>query len=92
MNDSKLAGIAQQFGTPAYVFDEEALRQRVAFLQENLPARAVLCFAVKANPFAIPLISPVVHRFEVCSPGELNNCRAVGVAPEELVLSGVYKD
>ena len=41
LNDSKLAGIAQQFGTPAYVFDEEALRQRVAFLQENLPARAV---------------------------------------------------
>ncbi|RNL10723.1 diaminopimelate decarboxylase [Parvibacter caecicola] len=92
LNDSKLAGIAQQFGTPAYVFDEEALRQRVAFLQENLPARAVLCFAVKANPFAIPLISPVVHRFEVCSPGELNICRAVGVAPEEIVLSGVYKD
>lgn len=92
MNDQSLAAIAQQFGTPAFVFDEADLHARVAFLKENLPSRATLCFAVKANPFAIPLISPVVHRFEVCSPGELNICRAVGVAPEEIVLSGVYKD
>lgn len=84
--------IAAEFGTPAFVFDEAELHSRVAFLKENLPARATLCFAVKANPFAIPLISPVVHRFEVCSPGELNICRAVGVEPEEIVLSGVYKD
>ncbi len=92
MNDEKLMSIARQFGTPAFVFDEAELHARVAFLRENLPARATLCFAVKANPFAIPLIRPVVHRFEVCSPGELNICRAVGVAPEEIVLSGVYKD
>lgn len=92
MNDEKLMAIAQQFGTPAFVFDEADLHARVAFLKENLPPRATLCFAVKANPFAIPLIRPVVHRFEVCSPGELSICRAVGVQPEEIVLSGVYKD
>ena len=92
MNDEKLMDIAREFGTPAFVFDEADLHARVAFLRENLPARATLCFAVKANPFAIPLISSEVHRFEVCSPGELNICRAVGVAPEEVVLSGVYKD
>lgn len=92
MEDEKLIAIADKFGTPTYVFDEAALRDRVALLQEVLPARATLCFAVKANPLAIPLVSPYVHRFEVCSPGELRICQNTGVNPAEIVLSGVAKD
>ena len=92
MNDENLIAAADAFGTPLYVFDEASLRDRVALLEETLPARAALCFAVKANPLAIPLISPYVHRFEVCSPGELRICQNVGVDPAEIVLSGVAKD
>ncbi|WP_302961291.1 alanine racemase [uncultured Adlercreutzia sp.] len=92
MNDSRLIAAADEFGTPLYVFDEEPLRERVALLEDVLGPRATLCFAVKANPLAIPLISPYVHRFEVCSPGELRICQNVGVPAGEIVLSGVAKD
>ena len=92
MNDSRLIAAADEFGTPLYVFDEEPLRERVALLEDVLGPRATLCFAVKANPLAIPLITPYVHRFEVCSPGELRICQNVDVPAGEIVLSGVAKD
>lgn len=92
MHDSQLMALAREYGTPLYLFEQTALRERVALLRECLPTRAELCFAIKANPFALPIIRPYVHRLEVCSPGELNICDACDVAPEEIVLSGVYKD
>lgn len=92
MNDTQLMTLAREYGTPLYLFEQTALRDRVALLRECLPARAELCLAIKANPFALPIIRPYVHRLEVCSPGELNICEACGTAPEEIVLSGVYKD
>lgn len=92
MNDAQLMALAHEYGTPLYLFEQTALRDRVALLRECLPARAELCLAIKANPFALPIIRPYVHRLEVCSPGELNICEACGTAPEEIVLSGVYKD
>lgn len=92
MNDTQLMTLAREYGTPLYLFEQTALRDRVALLRECLPVRAELCLAIKANPFALPIIRPYVHRLEVCSPGELNICEACGTAPEEIVLSGVYKD
>lgn len=92
MNDAQLMALAHEYGTPLYLFEQTALRDRVAFLRACLPKRAELCLAIKANPFALPIIRPYVHRLEVCSPGELNICEACGTAPEEIVLSGVYKD
>ena len=92
MNDTQLMTLAREYGTPLYLFEQTALRDRVALLRECLPARAELCLAIKANPFALPIIRPYVHRLEVCLPGELNICEACGTAPEEIVLSGVYKD
>lgn len=92
MNDAQLMSLAREYGTPLYLFEQTALRDRAALLRECLPERAELCLAIKANPFALPIIRPYVHRLEVCSPGELNICEACGTAPEEIVLSGVYKD
>ena len=43
MNDENLIAAADAFGTPLYVFDEASLRDRVALLEETLPARALLC-------------------------------------------------
>ena len=51
----------------------------------------VLCYAVKANTFITKELIDTIHRFEVCSPGEAEICRAVGVPSENMVISGVYK-
>ena len=92
MTDSALRALADRFGTPLYVFDDRALVQRVRYLREALPARVGICFAIKANPFVLPALEPLVDRLEVCSPGEYRICRALGVPGEKVVLSGVNKD
>ena len=83
--------IPENLETPAYVFDQNTLRKRAAYLRERLPGALSLCFAVKANPFLVKELAPLTDRLEVCSPGELRICQELGVAEEKLVISGVYK-
>ena len=92
MTDSALRALADRFGTPLYVFDDRALVQRVRYLREALPARVGICFAIKANPFVLPALEPLVDRLEVCSPGEYRICRALGLPHDKIVVSGVHKD
>ena len=78
--------------TPCYIFDEEELAGRAQQTKEALAScGAELCFAVKANPFLIPLLDPVIGKYEVCSPGELEICRKYGVVGEKIIFSGVVK-
>lgn len=91
MNKNTLARLAQYCPTPMYIFDITALRARIRSLRSHLPAGTGLCYAVKANTFILREITDCVDRFEVCSPGEGAICEALGLPPEKLVISGVYK-
>lgn len=91
-DDEELLSLADFFGTPLYVFDGRALAERIAYLRTSLTPRAELCYAMKANPFVLGVVEPLVSRLEVCSPGELRICRSLGIANEKLVISGVYKE
>ncbi len=91
MNDQILARAAALAGTSCYVFDIDALKERVAFLRGHLPEGVLLCYAVKANPFLAGEIAPVIDRLEICSPGELAICERLGCDPGRYVISGVYK-
>ena len=62
LTDSALRALADRFGTPLYVFDDRALVQRVRYLREALPTRVGICFAIKANPFVLPALEPLVDR------------------------------
>ena len=77
--------------TPFYVFDKDELLKRVNILSQKLPSNATLCYAIKANPFLIPLLQDSGILFEVCSPGELSICQKYNVNPEQIVFSGVCK-
>ena len=83
--------LLQENKTAFYVFDIAKLKARIAHLQAALPPEVVLCYAVKANTFITKELIDTIHRFEVCSPGEAEICRAVGVPSENMVISGVYK-
>ena len=61
--------------TPAYVFDIDILRRKVAMICEILGSHAKMCYAIKANPFILKPIDDMVPKYEVCSPGELEICR-----------------
>lgn len=85
------AALAVVPGSPFHCFDTDRLLERVTWIRRSAGAEVDVCFAVKANPFLVETLAPAVDCFEVCSPGEYEICRAAGVRPEQVVLSGVYK-
>ena len=93
-----LLTIAEQFGTPAYVYSRAALE---AALQEFLdvlnghPAGqgALVCYAAKANSdlAILNLFSRMGAGFDIVSGGELRRALAAGADPRKVVFSGVGK-
>lgn len=78
--------------TPFYLFDEAECVSRALTIKQAVKAwNGRICFAIKANPFLIPSLMPVVDKFEVCSPGELEICRKYKVPGEKILFSGVVK-
>lgn len=80
-----------RFGTPAYVFDLDKLKERVEKIKNALGSKAKICYAMKANPFIIRLMNEYIDKYEVCSPGEYEICYRHGIAPEKIIVSGVNK-
>lgn len=96
MNQIVLRKIAEEYHTPAYVFDLDMLRKRVDMirncLRKELGERIRICYAMKANPFLISPLKKCVDCYEVCSPGEFRICEKTGIPMEQIVLSGVNKE
>ncbi len=91
MNTEQLKEIAVKYGTPSFVFDEEKLKQRMRKIKEIVGDSISLCFSIKANPFLIPAMLEVTDKLEVCSPGELDICKALKVDAGRIIYSGVNK-
>jgi diaminopimelate decarboxylase len=91
-----LRDLAQEFGTPAYVLDEEGLRARArryltAFRSRHRQSR--VCFAVKAFPSA-SVIRVLVQEglgCDVVGAGELRLALAAGADPADIMLHGNAK-
>ena len=91
MERSELLYIAEEYGTPTFVFDLGAFKARLRAAQAIVGEGIQLCFAIKANPFLIPAAAEVAAKLEVCSPGELAICQELEVDPAQIVFSGVNK-
>lgn len=82
--------------TPYYVFDTDEFAKRAAMIRAALDCkggrRIPLCFSIKANPFLLHRLPEGLDHVEVCSPGELEICIALGVQPESIIYSGVMKE
>lgn len=91
MDNQQLAAIAQEFGTPSFVFDTTALARRMREIKAIVGDSVHLCYSIKANPFLIPAMQALTETLEVCSPGELEICQALGVDPQTILFSGVNK-
>ncbi len=90
-----LADIAQQFGTPCYVYSRAALsdayQQFSQAFQEH--HRTLICFAVKSNSnlAILNLFAKMGAGFDIVSGGELQRVLAAGGAASKVVFSGVGK-
>ena len=90
-----LTALADQFGTPLYVYSADAIRDRVAMLQTGFSAIPnTLCYAVKANSSLaiLKLLSDLGCGFDIVSGGELERVRrSAPSALNRVVFSGVGK-
>lgn len=93
--DVPLTRIAEQVGTPVYVYSRATLERHARVFQEALAGAGDIdvAFAVKANPnlAVLRVLANAGLGADVVSGGELERAIAAGVAPSRIVFSGVGK-
>jgi diaminopimelate decarboxylase len=94
MRGIPLAAIAEESGTPTFVYDAETIRQRYTKLDAAfgaLPHR--ICYAVKANGnlAILRMLAQLGAGADIVSGGELLRALSAGIAPGAIVVSGVGK-
>ena len=93
-----LPGLAEQFGTPAYIYSRAALEASLREFHDVLGshpagADALVCYAVKANSnlAILNVFARMGAGFDIVSGGELQRVLAAGANPKKVVFSGVGK-
>jgi diaminopimelate decarboxylase len=94
MRGIPLAVIAEECGTPTFIYDAESIRQRYAKLDAafgSLPHR--ICYAVKANGnlAILRMLARLGAGADIVSGGELLRALSAGISPDAIVFSGVGK-
>ncbi len=89
-----LGQIAEQFGTPCYVYSRTAIEQAYrAYEQALAGSEHLICYAVKANSnlAVLNVLARLGSGFDVVSSGELERVLAAGGSASKVVFSGVGK-
>lgn len=89
-----LSSIAQQFGSPCYVYSRAYLEQRFTEYTDALAGQDhLVCYAVKANSniAVLNVLARLGAGFDIVSVGELERVLAAGGKAERIVFSGVGK-
>jgi len=89
-----LPAIAEQFGTPTYVYSKAALLENFAAYSDACRGRdALVCYAMKANSnlAILDLLARQGAGFDIVSGGELLRVIAAGGDPNKVIFSGVGK-
>ena len=93
--DVPLRAIADEVGTPVYVYSAATLARHARVMKEALTGLddPLIAYAVKANPN--PAVLRILAReglgADIVSIGEYRAARAAGMMPETIVFSGVGK-
>lgn len=89
-----LEQIAEQFGTPCYVYSRAALEQQWRALDTAFGSHPhTICYAVKANSnlAVLSILAKLGSGFDIVSEGELHRVLLAGGDPSKVVFSGVAK-
>ncbi|MBN9290274.1 MAG: diaminopimelate decarboxylase [Hyphomicrobium denitrificans] len=92
--DVSLARIADEVGTPFYVYSTATLERHYKVLAEAFrDQKALICFAVKANSnqAVLATMARLGAGMDVVSEGELRRARAAGVPASKIIFAGVGK-
>lgn len=90
-----LPRIAEEVGTPVYVYSRATLVRHARVFREGLAeiGNPQIAFAVKANPnlAVLKVLQREGYGADVVSGGELARALEAGIAPDDIVFSGVGK-
>lgn len=92
--ETPLKKIAEEVGTPVYIYSRRTLERHYrAFDDAFLAVDHRICFSVKANSnlSILRLFAELGSGFDVVSGGELFRAMRAGADPERIVYSGVGK-
>jgi diaminopimelate decarboxylase len=86
--------LAQQHGTPLFVYSQASMHDALAAYQRGFAGRKVqICYAMKANS-SLALLQFFARQgcgFDIVSGGELDRVLAAGGDPGKVIFSGVGK-
>lgn len=89
-----LRELAEQYGTPAYVYSRATIERHWHAFDDALGSHPhLICYAVKANAnlAVLNLMARMGSGFDIVSVGELERVLAAGGDPAKVVFSGVGK-
>ncbi len=91
--DVDLAQLAEEVGTPAYVYSTATLERHYRVFAEAFPADALIAYSVKANGnlAVLKTLARLGAGADVVSRGELEKSLLAGIPPHKIVFSGVGK-
>lgn len=94
LEDVALDDIANQFGTPCFVYSKDAIRQNFMAYKEALGDQDhLICYAVKSNSnlAVLQTLADLGAGFDIVSGGELERVLLAGGDASKIVFSGVAK-
>lgn len=92
--NSALGQLAQEYGTPLYVYSRAAIESAWQQFDQSLVGwNHQVCYAVKANSnlAVLGVLAELGSGFDIVSVGELERVLAAGGDPAKIVFSGVGK-
>lgn len=92
--DMRLSDLAEEFGTPLYVYHRGSIEAAWQEFSTALQGTDhLICYAVKANSNlgVLSVLAQLGSGFDIVSIGELKRVLAAGGATERIVFSGVGK-
>lgn len=94
--DVPLSSIAEEVGTPVYVYSRATLERHANVFRDALSAipRKHIAFAVKSNPnlAVLRVLGRQGYGADVVSGGEMKRALAAGIPAKDIVFSGVGKN
>ncbi len=88
-----LTEIAEEYGTPSYVYSESLIKQSLKEYTSSVRKEDKICYAVKSNSnlSILKLLADNGSGFDVVSGYELQRCLIAGADPKKIIFSGVGK-
>ena len=88
-----LSSLAEQHGTPLYIYDKNIIKKKCQTLRATLPEKIKIYFAVKANPNLeiIQLMGELYDGFDVASAGEAEQVIQAGITSDRISFAGPGK-